>query len=238
MNSVMIVAECGVNFKNMDEAKEMIEFSKRAGADAAKFQYFRPVDIQNHPLKDRLLPIAFYDWRKAWELVEFGKSIGITVFFTPENENCVDDLEKAGNPLYKIGHNNCRNMKLFKKIVATEKDMIISAGIGMHVPRAAIIRMGYKKKIRVLYCNPNYPTHEEDVYMPYFGTTYDGFSDHTKDILSSLVSLSRNASILEIHVKMDDNCIDVAVSKTFEELRQIVQYAKRIEKIRSEKICK
>ena len=231
MMGVFIVAECGVNWGTMPDVINMIKSSKEAGADAVKFQYFRFQDIKNHPQFEKLHWLALTPVL-ARQFIDYGKEVGILVFFTPENEDCVDDLEAAGNPLYKIGHNNCRNKKMWEKVAATGKNIIASVGADSYAPRGMIRRLGCKYRTRVLYCNPHYPTENCDVHMPDFGATYDGFSDHTRGITAALCAVSRGATVIEKHVMIKEtDCIDKSVSVTFEEFAEMVKQIRRIEEI-------
>jgi len=52
----MIVAEIGVNWNGMKQAKQMIARSKSAGADAVKFQMFTKNEVEHIPqLHDMVL---------------------------------------------------------------------------------------------------------------------------------------------------------------------------------------
>lgn len=226
---VQIIAEIGVNWPDLDEAKGMIRLAQYCGADMAKFQYFREEDIATHPLRERLLPLCMTVDR-AKELIDYGSAIGMKVFFTPENEYCVNDLEQAGNPIYKMGHNNWKNQKLLQKILRTGKPMIIS------VPAPASIvsnTIDENRKLKFLYCNPHYPTADEDVKLPIFGNdSFEGFSDHTQGITAACAAVARGAAIIEKHVMLSEgDPIDKGVSVTFEEFARMVKEIRRIEVI-------
>jgi sialic acid synthase SpsE len=225
---VTIIAEIGVNWNTMPHAKKMIALAKKLGADMAKFQYFRSKDIKNHPLKKRLLPMVLTP-DKAKKLIKYGKKAKIMVFFTPENFECIGDLEKAGNPLYKISHVNYRNFAIINAIARTNKDIIISVPAGRGIPYS-LIPHGYLEKIKYLYCNTSYPTHDINVKLPEFWRI-DGFSDHTRGITASIAAAARGARVIEIHFKLNNKCIDTAVSKSPKEFKELVEHIRRIEKM-------
>lgn len=233
---IEIIAEIGVNWDNEKKLKSMILSAKKCGANMVKLQYYRAQDIKSHPLKKKLMPMVWTP-EKAKKIIAYGKQHKITVFFTPENEECVDDLEEAENPIYKIGHNNYNNNALWKNIIYTGKYIICSLPPKAHKPVDMIFKYGSPRVLsneswtRFLYCNPRYPTEDEDVNMPDFSCSYDGFSDHTKGIIASIIAASRGAKLIEVHYKVDEKCIDAAVSKTPKELKELVDNIRRIEKI-------
>lgn len=239
MTHINIIAEIGVNWGSpyrwdTDQAIEMIGLAKESGADMAKFQYFRTQDIMGHPRRMELMRMAMTP-SLAKYLISKGADIGMPVFFTPENAECVADLELAGNPVYKIGHNNCNNEEMLEAIVRTGKDMIISIPSNQAMPYITIPGA----KVKYLYCNTEYPTKDEDITLRMFGTlakfgtVFNGFSDHTRGITASIAAAARGAEIIEKHVMLDDDytCIDKEVSISFEELRTLVQHVRRIEKM-------
>lgn len=241
---ITIVAEIGVNWKTMPRLKRMILLAKKCGADMVKLQYYRECDITNHPLKKKLLPMV-WTAEKAKQIIEYGKSHDVIIFFTPENEDCVDDLEEAGNPIYKISHSNYRNGKLWSKIAYTEKKIVCSVPEKNCKPieivakccNKVILRknvcrlMDNLMEITYLYCTHLYPTPDKKVYMPNFLITGDGFSDHTVGITAAIAAAARGARLIEVHFKVDENCIDAPVSKSPKELKEIVYHVRRIEQI-------
>lgn len=58
-----------------------------------------------------------------------------------------------------------------------------------------------RKKIRLLYCVPNYPTTIDEVHFqnrfPHF---LDGFSDHTTGLLAPMVAVAQGAKMIEKHI--------------------------------------
>ena len=62
-----------------------------------------------------------------------------------------------------------------------------------------------------LYCPPGHPQAitDDDFLIP-----YNGFSDHTPDLMAPLAFAQAGARMIEKHLKLDDNCVDAAFSAT------------------------
>ena len=54
-----------------------------------------------------------------------------------------------------------------------------------------------------------------------------GFSDHTKDISSSLAMIAAGARVIEKHFKLDDDCIDAAFSLNPSQMETLCRIAHR-----------
>ena len=91
-------------------------------------------------------------------------------------------------------------------------------------------------KIKYLWCKSLYPTfdkHLKEFPKKFSSKTYDGFSDHTIGIETSLLAISRGAIIIERHFSLDksDNTIrDHIISSTPSEFRLLVELGREIHK--------
>jgi len=84
----IIVSEIASNWEgNVSKAKKLIEESKRAGADAVKFQMWRAKDLyQNHP-NLKIIKKSELTFKKAKQIKKFADKVGIEFFcsaFYPE----------------------------------------------------------------------------------------------------------------------------------------------------------
>lgn len=78
----MLIAEAGNNhFGSMQLAKELIIAAKDAGADAVKFQAFKPGDFEGS-MPDDFYQASSLDFYQYLELVDVGKYLNIPVFFS------------------------------------------------------------------------------------------------------------------------------------------------------------
>ena len=67
------------------------------------------------------------EWHK--ELFKHARKKGIQIFSTPFNESAVDFLETLRCPIYKISSFEMTDLPLIKKVVKTNKPLIISTGM-------------------------------------------------------------------------------------------------------------
>ena len=221
----MIICENCTNFRDMEEAKEMIRVAKECGASLSKFQLFDAADDKEKP---------YYEWVKAHQLTfdqakmlfDYGKEIGMEVFFSVFKPRFVEWCEKIGVKRYKVACSQKDNGSLIIVIQGTYKPVIISSNDG---------RCFWADQQRelplMLYCTLEYPASLS--FMPNFmeDSYYKGFSDHTVGLDASKIALARGALIIEKHfVLKHDSCYpDDAWSMTPDELKELVRW---------EKVCK
>lgn len=86
----MLIAEAGNNhFGDMNKAKELIVEAKNGGADAVKFQAFKPGDFKGS------MPDEFYNQcsltlNEYMDLIAFGKYLNIPVFYSIFNPSLLE----------------------------------------------------------------------------------------------------------------------------------------------------
>jgi len=216
-----IIAECGCNFKNLKEAKEMIKRSKEIGCWASKFQLFSENEIQGNPYHDFLKTIIF-DYEKANELFQYGKSIEQEVFFTPMYyPEAIEICEKIGVNYYKIRCKDSNNEELIDLVDLTDKPFFISYD---HEPEKV-----YLNGIDLL-CVPKYPAKFID-YPSNLFRIFNGISDHTS--CSCLLEYVLNykhftpfwQGYFEKHVKLNNDCLENKWSISFDDLEKVIKNA-------------
>jgi sialic acid synthase SpsE len=119
-------------------------------------------------------------------------------------------------------------------MLATGKETLVSLGFG-----AQPFDKKLYPNLKHLYCIAQYPTFKCDVHLPqsFKDSIFSGFSDHSLDIWSSVVALSRGASIIEKHFTLSSGLavipggFDHACSIDFNELKQLVLIAKEIDRV-------
>jgi len=238
---VFIVAECGVNWRTLDEAKKMIHTFAECGADACKFQMYRPHMVAKHPRAEELQRITMTK-EMAGELKTYGETVGIEVFFTPMYPEAVDDLESLYVNRYKVRAKDATNTSLMKKVLSTGKDVIISVA-GDRLDWASLDETKSKYRVKLLYCIDRYPAKDEEVHLasafPAYrsyqsSVEYSGLSDHSPGISCSIAAAAMGAQIIEKHVMLDRSYdwIDAPVSVTPVEFKDMVHHIRRIEVLR------
>ena len=84
MPKPILVAECGLNWDNLEQAKEMIELAKEADFDLCKFQLYNADVIRsctNQEMRYKLIEHKLHPGH-AGALFRHGRKHKIEVFFT------------------------------------------------------------------------------------------------------------------------------------------------------------
>lgn len=206
----MIISEVSQNFSNLDEAKELVKLAKENGADLAKAQLFDSVKLYGKHTPAEL------DFDQAKALFEYGKEIGIEVFFSVFDVERVKWCEEIGVKRYKIAYSQRNNRDLFN-VIPLNKLVFISTDDTPY-------EYG-------LYCVPKYPAEISEIdfrMVDYIG----GFSDHTIGLDAAKIAIARGASIIEKHFCFShDKGIDAAWSMTPDELRELKRWESVVKQI-------
>jgi N-acetylneuraminate synthase len=153
----------------------------------------------------------------------------------------VELLTRVGVAAWKIASGEVNNTPMFDRMAATGLPMILSTGmsplseIDAGVERAK--RSGIP--ITVLQCTSAYPCPPEKIginLIPFFRERYGckvGLSDHSGTIYAGLAAAMLQIDMLEVHVTLSREMFgpDVVASITTEELHQLVQGVRFIEKM-------
>jgi N-acetylneuraminate synthase len=225
-----IIAEMSANHNgNIDNAFQIIEEAKKAGADAIKIQTYRPdtitldCDAPEFTIKEGLWSgktlYQLYEWaHMPWEwhkpLFEHARRLDITIFSSPFDHTAVDLLEDLNAPAYKIASFEIIDLPLIKYAASTGKPLIISTGMAdaQEIEEAIeAAREGGCNEIAILHCVSGYPAPAEDYNLrtipdmvKRFGVV-TGLSDHTLDNTTAIASVAMGASLIEKHFTLDRN---------------------------------
>jgi len=234
---VLIVAEVGVNFKDIREAEAMIGLAKRAGADAVKFQVYSKENLYNvfpggdvlrDPKCEQLMKIML-DKDKLQHLKNVADGAGIEFFATPMFPEAVDWLNDIGVNRFKIRYADRCNAPILKKAQDTGKQVIISCSMTYTIISDTWYQPDFNK-LSLMWCIPEYPP--EEIVLPQTFSVFTGFSNHYPSIVPPLAAAARGAKIIEVHVKQEKTTpIDDAVSITFQELGELVKLVRVMEDV-------
>jgi len=206
---VFVCAEIGVNFRNLNEADEMIREAAAAGADAVKFQAYSMEEAARSPIKHLAkiqlgpMDIRYLYWRC--------RAAGVELMVTPMYPEAVPMLDPYVQR-WKIRYKDRENREILDAIEKTGKPALISG--------------------KNVFCSPEYPPAK---YPPsHSWVNYEGYSCHIPfiDHMSGTIRMYEDTlEYLEVHVKRDhypDNyCpIDNAVSITMSELAELCRRLK------------
>ena len=180
-NKTLIVAELSANHNNnYDLAEKTIEAMVKAGADAVKFQTFKPdsftLDAGTKdfgPRKDGLWrgyrPIDLYtqgsmpyEWQP--KLQQVCKDLGVICFSTPFDNEAVDFMEQMNMPIYKIASFEITDVNLIRYVASKQKPMIISTGVATQEDIELALQVCHEENnldITLLKCTSDYPAAPE-----------------------------------------------------------------------------
>lgn len=258
MNKTMIVAELSANhMHNFDLTVKTIEAMAKAGADAVKFQTFKPdsftIDIDNEdfgPRKSGLWkgwrPIDLYtqgampyEWQA--KLMKIANELGMICFSTPFDKEGVDFLEEIGCPIYKIASLEINETNLIEYAASKQKPIVMSTGAASieDIQSAVdICRNVGNNEITLLQCTSEYPAPIEKanlrtmVDMKNRFSVKIGVSDHSMTNVIPMVAVSLGATIVEKHFILDRSIggIDSTFSLEPHEFASLVKNIRDVEK--------
>lgn len=221
----LVISEIGVNHNgSLALAYKMIEKSKWAGADVAKFQFYNPDKVlgKNHPLNA-------YAWSCQFSkaqleiLKEYCDQVGIEFLVSVFD---IDDLAWANSlcKRIKVATRMSSDAEFIAAAKATKKPVMVSK----HNPYMLL----HPEKYVELYCIAKYPTELEEVNREVLKVC-EGFSTHCPDIAPALFACSYNCKIVEAHTTLDrtmSGC-DHSSSWTYDQMKQFVDTLRSMERL-------
>jgi N,N'-diacetyllegionaminate synthase len=232
-SQTLIIAEIGKNFIQKEEllsvaeylnnAKELVNAAKKAGADLVKFQTHSFDDEQlNIPVTSHhFKSMDRYSWVKRnteitplkefWiPLKKYCEKLDIGFFSTPMSRNSAKLLNKLDIPLFKIGSGDILDFVMLDYIATTNKPLIISSGMSTLEEVDKMVNFLKKRKVdfSILHCVSKYPCPPEELNLgtvDFFKKRYKipiGFSDHSLSIEPAIVAVSLGAQIIEKHFSL------------------------------------
>ena len=255
-SKTFIIAEAGINHNgSLNLAKKLINLSKKAGADAVKFQTFKAEDVisrfanklkyQKNKKNDNQTQLEML---KSYELSEkdflnlkkYCISKKIKFMSTPKDIKSAKFLKKINMDIFKIGSGEAINYELIKEVCSYKKKTIISTGMCnlKEVNKIFQIFKKNKKNLSLLHCTSLYPCPVEDCNLLSINTLKNlfnvgvGFSDHTIGIDAAPAAVAMGASIIEKHITLDNKMEgpDHKTSLNFKNFKKMVQKIRLIEK--------
>ena len=254
---IFIIAEAGSNWKcgtfeqDLNQAKNLIKIASNSGADAIKFQTYRPETtyVSNPGGSETLsysenIDTIFEKHAMPYEmipkLVEFCKEENILFMSSPFS---VDDA-KAIDPftkIHKVASFEINHIKLLEFLASTKKPIIVSTGSSDYAEIDFCVNFLKEhgcSEIILLQCTSKYPCSIESLNLsviPKMKSKYNlpiGFSDHSIDpIIAPLVSIGLGATVIEKHFTIDKNLRgpDHSFALTPDELKQMINSIRNTE---------
>jgi len=227
-NKVFIIAEAGSNWRmgtyqrDMKMAKILIDIASDAGANAIKFQTYRPetVYVPNAGDSDYLSEAGIKE-----PITEIFKDLSMPYEMIPElADNCKDrDIDFMSTPFsvedanainpyvkrHKIASYEISHYRLIENIAHTRKPLILSTGASTLDEIQWAINHYYKNKgkdISLLQTTAKYPAPISSLNLKTIPRLKEqfkvpvGLSDHSRDpILGPITAVALGATIIEKH---------------------------------------
>ncbi|MEK6531437.1 MAG: N-acetylneuraminate synthase family protein [Deltaproteobacteria bacterium] len=250
---VFIIAEIGSNHDaSLKRAKEMIDASVYAGADAVKFQSFTAGGLLNplkkngdggwapHPAYNIIEKLTLpEEWHKA--LFEYSAQKGIIFLSAPFDSGRAALLNSIGVPAFKIASGDLTNLPLLKQVASYGRPVILSTGASyLEEVKAAVnaLKNEGTVELALMHCASLYPPSYEDVNLKAMVTLRDefncpvGFSDHTPGSSAAIAAVALGASIIEKHLTLNRTLKgpDHPYAMEVEEFKSMVKETRNIEK--------
>jgi len=237
-----VVAEIGSNWEgSYTKAKKIIQECKKADANAVKFQMWKADELydKSHPNWDEIKRSEL-SFQMAKKLKKFSDKQKIEFFCSAFYPDAVKFLTSIGVKKFKIASRTCmltdpNSLEVLQEKARSKKEIFISMGMGGN--KKKVSNMFDVKKTTFCYCISDYPLEFKKINWK-DAMKYDGFSDHTMDILAPILFaiLKRQKKskriYIEKHVKMNNSKgPDASTSITTEKLSEMVKLIRIIEKM-------
>ena len=237
-----VVAEIGSNWEgNYTKAKKIIQECKKANADAVKFQMWKAEELydKSHPNWNEIKRSEL-SFQMAKKLKKFSDKQKIEFFCSAFYPDAVKFLTSIGVKKFKVASRTCLlrdpySFETLKKKAESKKQIILSMGMGGN--KRKISKIFEKNKTVFCYCISDYPLKFEKINWRK-AIKYDGFSDHTMDILAPILftifkkQKKSKRIYIEKHVKMENSRgPDASTSISTKQLSEMIINIRLIEKM-------
>jgi N,N'-diacetyllegionaminate synthase len=256
-----VVAEIGLAHDgSLGLAHAYIDEAARGGADAVKFQTHIAA-AESTPAEPFRIKFSRQDatryeyWQRMefteaeWQgLAEHAAERKLIFLSSPFSHDAVALLTRVGMPMWKVPSGEVGNVPLLDAMIATGRPILLSSGMSpiAELDKAVerIHRAG--NTLAVLQCTTAYPCPPERVglnMIPFFRERYQcfvGLSDHSGTIYPGIAAATLGSEIVEVHITMSRGMFgpDVRASVTIEELRQLVDGIRFVERMRANPVDK
>lgn len=262
---VFVIAEAGSNWRmgtpsrDRAMARALVDVAVAAGADAVKFQTYRPetVYVENAGASDYLSAAGitedireiFSDLAMPYELVaemaEYCAGVGIGFMSTPFSpaDFAAVDPHVAVHKLasYEISH-----LRLIELAARSGKPLVMSTGGAEEAEIAWAVdtfRSNGGAKLVLLQCTASYPAPIDSLnllVLPSLASRFGvdvGLSDHSRDpVLAPIMAVALGATVIEKHYTLDNRLPgpDHAFAILPSELTQLVRAVRDAEEARGD----
>jgi N-acetylneuraminate synthase len=257
----LIIAEVGLAHDgSLGLAHAFVDEAARGGADAVKFQTHIAA-AESTPAEPFRVKFSRQDATRYeyWQRMEFSeeqwrgladhaREKGLLFLSSPFSVEAVDLLARGGMPMWKIASGEVSNRPLLEAVAASGRPVLLSSGMStlaeLDIAVERVRRAGVP--LGVLQCTTAYPCPPERIGLNMLAVLRErygcfvGLSDHSGTIYPGIAAATLGGDILEVHITMSRGMFgpDVPASVTIEELRQLVDGVRFVERMRAHPIDK
>ena len=237
-----IIGEIGLNHDgSKKKCKLLIKKASEAKFDAVKLQISIPEESYDKKTKSYKYFLKYnLSIKDLKEVKNYAKKKKITLFTTVGDIKSIKYIKILQSKIIKISSGLLTNYPLVKKLAQLNLPIIISSGLAFKeevIETVRLIKRYNKKQLGILVCTSLYPTTDEQVkinaineFKKIFKKDFIGYSDHSKDNLSSYISAGVGAQIIEKHITLKrKNLGDHKFSLESHEFKEFIQNIRRIE---------
>jgi N-acetylneuraminate synthase len=241
-------------------AHAFIDAIAEAGADGVKFQT-HIADAESTPAEPFRVRFSDqdatrYDYWKRMEfteeqwsgLAQHAREAGLIFLSSPFSIEAVELLQRIGVPAWKIPSGEVGSTPMFECIVKTKLPILLSTGMSpwSEIDTAVEWIKGEGLPLLIYQCTTAYPCPPEQIglnLLDTFRKRYEcpvGLSDHSGVIFPGLAAAALGVDMLEVHVTLSKEMFgpDVPASLTTDELHQLVEGVRFIERVQDNPVDK
>jgi len=231
---IFVIAEAGSNWKcgtydeDLTRAKELINVATKAGADAVKFQTYKPetVYVENagksnylseHGINQNINEIFEHlsmPYEMIPELSKYCKEQKIEFMSTPFSVNDAKEIDPYVS-LHKVASFEINHVRLVEFLAKTNKPLLVSTGSSTFDEidfAVELIKKNRNSKVCLLQCTSKYPCNINALNLsviPKMMARYNlpvGLSDHSMDpVIGPVLAVGLGARVIEKHFTLDRN---------------------------------
>jgi N,N'-diacetyllegionaminate synthase len=242
-------------------AHAFIDSAATAGVDAIKFQTHIASEesTASEPWRVKFSKqdeTRFDYWKRMefsgeqWAgLKSHAEEKGLIFLSSAFSHAAVDLLRNLGMPAWKVASGELTNLPLISHMAGDAKPVLLSTGMSPHseIDAAVTVVRNAKAPLAIFQCTTQYPSPPESIGLNMLDELRDrhdcavGLSDHSGTIFPSLAAVAAHkAQLIEVHLTLSRDMFgpDVVASVTANELKQLVEGVRFIEKMAANPISK
>jgi len=218
-----VIAEIGINHNgDLELAKRLIDASKKAGADAVKFQkrtvevvytaeeLARPRENPFGQTNGELKRGLEFGHAEYAEIDRYCREQGLLWFGSCWDEGSVDFMEQFNPPCYKIASACLTDDALLRHHHKMGRPVILSTGMSTMEQIRHAVRVLDTDDLILLHCTSTYPSAPEELNLRVISTLIKefphhpiGYSGHEVGLQTTVAAAALGSCVVERHITLD-----------------------------------